>query len=94
MNSHLKMEIIKKYKKWNPFERRWFWSNLILTALGTYSFFVFDIIFRNVAALIFFEALLIYYNNVIYRSLTRQEMEWKGLVIDPITSMEVSTECQ
>ena len=84
------LKIIKSYKRWNFFERRWFWTNLILTTLGTYSFVVSDIIFKNVVSLIIFEAFLIYYGNIIYRSLTRQEMEWKGLVIDPITNMEVA----
>ena len=89
-NRMREITMLKAYQRWNFFERRWFWSNLILTILGTYSLFIFDIIFKNVVAFIIFEAFLIYYRNIIYRSLTTQEMLWKGIIIDPITNKEIT----
>lgn len=65
---------MKKYKSWNKFERKWFWSNTTLTTLGFYALFFFE----NFIALLVFEVILIYYANTIYRSLSRQEKEWKG----------------
>lgn len=86
-------KLIKAYQRWNFFERKWFWNNITITALGVFTLFVFDIILKNIIALIFFEAFLIYYNNIIYRSLIRQEREWKwivhGISLDPITNKEV-----
>lgn len=67
------------------FERKWFWSSLIFTITGIYSFFIFD----NLIMLAVFEVFLVYYGSVIYKSLTRQEMEWKGIIIDPTTDKEV-----
>ena len=80
------LKIIKSYKRWNFFERRWFWANMTLTILLVYSMFF----FKNLIPFIIFESFLIYYWNLIFRSLSRQEMEWKGLIIDPITNIEVA----
>ena len=77
--------MLKKYKSWNMFERRWFWSLLVLTTLGFYSVFI----FKNIISLIIFELILIFSGIFIYKSLSRQEKEWKGFIIDPITKKEV-----
>ena len=78
--------MLKKYKSWNTFEKRWFWSNLILTTLGVYSIFY----FKHIIMLIIFEIFLIYYRRVIYKSLEAQERTYLNKIIDPITN-EVMT---
>ena len=80
--------MIKKYRSWNKFERRYFWSNMVLTMLGTYPVIYSLEKYKFITPIVLIP-LLVYYNHVIHKNLTNQEREWKGIVLDPITKKEV-----
>ena len=89
--------MLKAYRRWNTFEKKYFWSKtLYIGAFGGYSInlltnpIYISPIFYRVGVITVIIALTAYAINLMKRSLSRQEREWKGLIIDPITNKEIA----
>ena len=89
--------MIKQYKSWNIFERRYFWSGILYISLfGGYSLNLManpvynSSIYYRLGVITVMMMLCIHSIKLIKNSLLRWEMEWKGIVIDPITNKKIS----
>lgn len=90
-------KLIKAYKQWNTFEKKYFWGKtLYIGAFGGYSINLFinpvytSSIFYRLGIMTMIIFLTAYSINLMRRSLSRQEREWKGIIIDPVTKEEMT----
>lgn len=87
-------KLISDYKTWNIFERRYFWSGtfinffVVFYSLNTLTSSNISLIYKLgvISAIIILGYLTI---AIFYKSLSRQEREWKGVIIDPLTNKEI-----
>ena len=86
------INIKHKYKQWNIFEIKYFWIVLTMTA-GNVGYLI-SVIFNPSAYKFGIATAMILLSFIFIRkikqSLTNYEREFKGLIIDPITNIEVT----
>ena len=88
------IDLVRKYKRWNTFERIYFWTGITIVTIGVT--FSISVLSNNMISIIArlgmvsgAIAILAYYQNVIYRSLSEQERVLKNIIVDPITNEEI-----
>lgn len=85
--------LIKEYKQANKFERKYFWiSLLMISSSGRYS--VYNLAISSNPTISIINAFLLlsltfYGRHLVFQNLEEQEMQWKGLIYDPLTNKMV-----
>lgn len=87
--------MIKTYKRWNVFERKFFWLNTMAICILALAAFLmaFDKLLEppyKLGALTGMAAGYAYYRSILWRNLSRLEAEWKGSAIREISSLTLN----